>query len=141
MKKVSTYLTLNEYKCKCCDQLPPSFDIDDIATPFQILLDSFDFIRSEWGKPIFVTSGYRCPMHNAMVGGRVLSAHMFGFALDLFCDSYDEVMELDDIIEELCPDLRRGRYTENGSFIHIDVAYYIYPKASDKWHEGARWTG
>ena len=137
---ISKYITEAEYRCKCCDQLPQSFDQDDVATPFQILFDSFDFIREEWGKPIYITSGYRCPMHNAMVGGRVLSAHMFGLALDLDC-KMDEVYELAELIEDLCPDLRRGRYTDLGSFIHIDAAYYIYPKATENWKEGARWTG
>ena len=127
--------------CKCCDQLPPSFDPDDIATPFQILFDNFDFIREAWGKPIFVTSGYRCPMHNAMVGGKVLSVHMFGLALDLDCDNVDDVFEMDAMIQDICPDLRRGRYTDLGTFIHIDTGYFIYPKATDSWKEGARWTG
>lgn len=140
-KKLSTYLYESEYRCKCCSELPPSLDLEDIATPFQILFDSFDFIREEWGKAIYVTSGYRCPMHNAMVGGRVLSAHMFGLALDMDCDNIDEVYELADVIEDLCPDLRRGQYTGSGSFIHLDVAYYVYPKASLAWTEGKRWAG
>lgn len=138
MKYISDYITETEYKCRCCDKLPPSLDLDDIATPYQILFDSFKFIREAWGKPIYISSGYRCPMRNAYVGGKVLSAHMFGLALDLVCDGIDEVYELEDIVEEICPDLRRGRYDWG---LHIDTAYFIYPKATEKWHEGARWTG
>ena len=138
MSSVSQYLTLAEYRCGHCDALPPSLDLEDIAFPFQILFDSFDFIREEWGKPIFVTSGYRCPIHNGYISGSVLSAHQWGLALDLDCDGIDEVYELADVIQELCPDLRRGRYD---GFIHIDTAYYIYPKASTAWVEGKRWTG
>ena len=137
MSKISTYLTEGEYRCRCCDGLPPSLDLEDIATPYQILFDAFDAIREEWGKPIYVTSGYRCPTHNAFVGGTVLSVHMFGLALDCLFDE-DEVIEADDMIEDMFPDLRRGRYS---NFIHIDCGYFIYPRATDNWREGARWIG
>ena len=141
MNYVAEHITENEYKCVCCSAFPPDFDADDIAVPYGILFDSFKTIREAWGKPIRITSGYRCPMHNAMIGGTVLSAHMFGLALDLGCDDINEVYELDELIEELAPDLRRCRYTDSGSFIHIDVAYFIYPRATAKWREGVRWTG
>lgn len=76
-------------------------------------------------------------MHNAFVGGRVLSAHMFGLALDCVC-SNREINLLIELIEEHYPDLRRGEYD---NFVHIDCAYLIFPRASDSWDEGVRWTG
>ena len=85
--------------------------------------------------------GYRCKRYNGMAGGTYLSAHLFGCALDPDFDSEDEVLEFDEFIENEFPDLRRGTYTNLGTFIHIDVAYYIYPKASTAWEEGYRWTG
>ena len=141
IKYVAEHITENEYKCKCCSNYPPDFDIDDIPVPYEILFDSFKAIREAWDKPIRITSGYRCPMHNAMVGGKVLSVHMFGLALDLDCKDIDEVYDLDELIEDTAPDLRRGRYTEWGSFIHIDCGYFIYPSASTAWVEKKRWTG
>ena len=141
IKYVAEHITENEYKCKCCSNYPPDFDIDDIPVPYEILFDSFKAIREAWDKPIRITSGYRCPMHNAMVGGKVLSVHMFGLALDLDCKDIDEVYDLDELIEDTAPDLRRGRYTDLGSFIHIDAAYFIYPRASEAWIERKRWTG
>ena len=141
MSYIAEYILHSEYRCTCCENYPPDFDIDDIAVPYELLFDSFKAIREAWDKPIRITSGYRCPMHNAMVGGRVLSVHQFGLALDLDLDNIDEVYELDALIEDVAPDLRRGRYTDLGSFIHIDVAYFIYPRATAKWREGVRWTG
>jgi len=141
MKYIADYITEQEYRCVCCSAYPPDFDPDDIILPYRMLFDSFKWIREAWGKPIRITSGYRCPMHNAMVGGRVMSAHMFGLALDLDCDDIDEVYELDDVIATITPDLRRGRYTDSGTFIHIDTAYFIYPRASHAWVEGKEWTG
>lgn len=40
-------------------------------------------LRSAWGKGIKVTSGYRCPALNKLVGGSSTSAHLRGFAADL----------------------------------------------------------
>lgn len=139
MKYIASYVTETEYRCACCSGLPPDFDADGVE--YGVLFDAFRDIREEWGKPIRITSGYRCPMHNAMIGGQVLSVHMFGLALDLDCDDIDDVYLLDEIIEELHPDLRRGRYTDSGTFIHIDCGYFIYPRATEKWHTGVRWTG
>ena len=42
-----------------------------------------DPIREAWGKPIIVSSGYRCKELNAMVGGAKHSHHMLGCAADI----------------------------------------------------------
>lgn len=40
-------------------------------------------IRDAWGKPIKVTSGYRCYRLNRAVGGSPTSAHPLGWAADI----------------------------------------------------------
>lgn len=40
-------------------------------------------IREAWGKPIKVTSGYRCHRLNRAVGGSPTSAHPMGWAADI----------------------------------------------------------
>lgn len=49
-------------------------------------------IRDAWGKPIKVTSGYRCYRLNRLVGGSPTSAHPLGWAADIrpASGSYDE---------------------------------------------------
>ena len=42
-----------------------------------------DPIREDWGGPISVSSGYRCPELNAKVGGAKTSGHLYGFCADL----------------------------------------------------------
>lgn len=42
-----------------------------------------DPLRSWWGKPIYVNSGYRCPELNAAVKGSSTSQHMSGQAADI----------------------------------------------------------
>ena len=42
-----------------------------------------DPLREEWGSPIIVNSGYRCPVLNKAVGGSKTSTHMSGWSADI----------------------------------------------------------
>lgn len=42
-----------------------------------------DPIREDWGGPVTVSSGYRCPELNKKVGGAENSGHKYGFCADL----------------------------------------------------------
>jgi len=42
-----------------------------------------DPLREAWGRPITVTSGYRCPALNKAVGGSRTSQHLRGMAADI----------------------------------------------------------
>lgn len=49
-----------------------------------VLVDTvLDPLREAWGKPITVTSGYRCPALNKAVGGVPTSVHQIGRAADI----------------------------------------------------------
>lgn len=72
------YFTDDEFKCKdgC------------ISKPMDpALLALLNALRSAYGKPIYITSGYRCDKQNKLVGGVVDSAHTTGHAVDVFCTS------------------------------------------------------
>ena len=47
------------------------------------LIEYLEQIRTHFGKPITVTSGYRCPAHNRNVGGATGSRHSKGDAADI----------------------------------------------------------
>jgi len=72
------YFTLDEFKCKCgCEQnhIDPVF------------VDELDKLRHVYGKPLIVTSGYRCPSHNAKVSRTGLTGpHTTGRAADVAVD-------------------------------------------------------
>ena len=59
----------------------PSQDIlNNLVLFIETVLDP---IREDWGSPIIVSSGYRCPELNKAVGGVNTSGHMYGFCADL----------------------------------------------------------
>ena len=59
----------------------PSEDIKNSLTLF--IEKILDPIREDWGSPIIVSSGYRCPELNKAVGGAKTSGHLYGFCADL----------------------------------------------------------
>ena len=133
---VSKYITGTEFSCHHCEELPPDYGV----YPYEEFFDVFDDIRERWGKPININSGYRCPSYNASLqGASPISAHQFGIALDLACNGNIEVGRLFDHIVSLYPQLRIGKYTGDSTFIHIDMAFKISPRASESWRQGARW--
>lgn len=50
--------------------------------------------REKLGKPIRITSGYRCPQLNKLVGGAANSYHMKGMAADLHVECFEHAAEL-----------------------------------------------
>lgn len=105
----------SEFACRCCGQIPPS-----VRDNVEALVDNvLDPARRAYGGPVSVSSGYRCPRHNAAVGGVIGSQHLRGEAADVCCSDNER---LAGIIE------RNGRYDqlirymgENGMvrFVHV----------------------
>lgn len=99
-----------EFACKHCGKLPSNG-----MNP--ILLTKLDHLRCEIGAPIIVTSGYRCPLHNANVGGVKNSQHVLGNAADIVCNAVS-VATLASKAKELGFD-GIGVYPKSG-FVHVD---------------------
>ena len=68
----------------------PSWEIIEHLNELALFLDE---MREAYGKPIFVSSGYRCEKLNAAVGGVVGSAHLRGDAADIYVAGGKEVMD------------------------------------------------
>ena len=136
---ISPYITRSEYSCSCCGKFPPDFDEDNPMELYQKLFDAFSVVRKKYGSPIHISSGYRCPAHNKAVGGNQISVHTFGLALDCDLPNVEETHKVAGIVEKHLPHLRMGIYTQDASFIHIDIGHLIVPRLSEHWHMGARW--
>ena len=85
----------------------------------QNLLDLLDDIRERVGGPVQISCAYRCPEHNAEVGGEVDSQHLYGKAADVLVPPGWTVDSLADLAVELNAD-GVGRYYDDG-FVHVDV--------------------
>ena len=60
-----------------------------------------DPIREAWGRPILVSSGYRCKELNDLVGGATHSHHLIGCAADLISGSMEDHRKLFNLIVQM----------------------------------------
>lgn len=91
------YFKMSEFECRDGCQMPASAR-ENIEALVEAVLDP---AREKFGKPITVNSGYRCPRHNAAVGGVPGSQHMRGEAADVSAGSAQASREVGKIIEQL----------------------------------------
>ena len=101
--------------------------IDNSPTPevkrsLEALVDSIlDPLREEYGRPIIVTSGYRCPRLNKAVGGAASSQHVRGEAADIRSleDTPEENKKLYDLIIALGLPFDQLINEYNWDWIHV----------------------
>lgn len=105
--------------------------LDERATierNINLLVDNvLDPIRDKFCAPVIITSGYRCPKVNKLVGGTNNSQHMSGCAADfhikgftylmmrqVFLDIYDTI-EFDQLIYYRSKNIIHVSYVENSN--------------------------
>ena len=106
-----------EFACRCCGKVRVNVYLVAMLEQLREYLG---------GRPVVITSGYRCLEHNKQVGGAKLSQHLLGNAADIVVGGVapEEVAIVADQIG--FPGL--GRYA---GFTHVDVRANKY----------ARWVG
>ena len=140
MGDLSDHLSASEYRCRCCGKLPPQFvEGGLIHDAYKTLFYTFERIREMWQKPLIVTSGYRCKARNAAVGGEGCSPHLFGLALDLKVDSFEEARILAYAAKKTGLPMRLGYKKYNVPTFHFDVAFLIEPSPSEYFQPGVEW--
>ena len=87
---MKNYLSDREMQCHDGTPYPAEYAFRMIE-----LRGVFNPLRERWGKPLYVTSGYRTPEHNRKVGGRPQSQHLQGRAVDVSVFSAKLRMGLD----------------------------------------------
>lgn len=78
-----------------------------------------DPLRIAWGRPILVTSGYRCPAVNKLVGGVDTSQHLKGEAADISAINPEDNRALARLAVELGLHFDQLINEKNWSWVHI----------------------
>lgn len=100
---------------------------DLIIKELQDVANMLEKIRIVYGKPIIVTSGYRCPKLNNAVGGSKTSQHVKGQAADIrtISDLPEDNKKLFDLIVEMRKQnqIKWGQLIDeyNYNWIHIST--------------------
>lgn len=108
MTQVSKHFKRHEFACKCgC-----GFDTVDAET-----LAALETIRMHFNAPVIITSGCRCPAHNARVGGAANSQHVLARAADIKVRGVAP-RAVADFVERSMGNVSVGRYA---TFTHVDT--------------------
>ena len=114
---LSRHFQVQELSCRHCQKV--------YVTP--LLMNMLEQIRSRAGVALTINSGYRCPTHNANLGGAPSSKHMLGMAADIAVpDKYrTNPAEFLEICEDVAKGVRGGyHYYPNSHFVHVDCWPY-----------------
>ena len=107
------------------DNTPDEWTTENLR---QLAINVFQPLRSAFGTPIYVSSGYRSAELNTAIGGSARSQHVEGRALDLDADVYGgctnaqifnwikENLEFDQLIWEFGDD-------DNPDWVHVSYVY------------------
>lgn len=112
---------MKEFRCRCGCEMP-----EKVKVNIKMLVDNvLDPLREVFGKPIYVSSGYRCQKHNRAVGGATKSQHLGGQAADITADSPEMNTVLAKIIVEHLPfdQLILEQRDKNGNPQWLHVSY------------------
>lgn len=114
MSRKSKYFTEQEHKCQHCGG----------SAWRQDFADWLDAIRFEFGKPMIVTSWYRCPDHPIEAKKDSIGAHATGYAVDISVSGVDAIELTAIAYKHGC---RRIGWNQKGSarFVHLDRADMI----------------
>lgn len=108
------YFRKDEFRCKCggkyCDGFP--------AEPSEKLVRLADRVREHYGVPVNISSGVRCEVHNAKVGGVSGSRHKIGTAMDFTVKGKLSKEVLEYVWKQ--PEVNYA-YGIDGSYVHMDV--------------------
>ena len=103
--KLSDHFTLNEFTYS---DTARAHGIDNSVTSDAVLMNLkalcrnvLEPLRLRYGKPIRISSGYRCPKLNKAVGGVASSQHVVGQAADLNVGSREENARLFELIQTM----------------------------------------
>lgn len=109
----------------------PSFSPHEIACRHcgavrvdEAALGALQRLRDILGRPVILTSAYRCPAHNAMIGGAPLSAHKLGIAFDISLNGHDRHAVL-----AAAQQAGFGSFGLYQTFLHVDT------------RQGRKWFG
>ena len=103
---------MKEFECRDGCPMPASAR-ENIEALVEAVLDP---ARERLGKPIYVNSGYRCPRHNAAVGGVPNSQHMRGEAADI---RLAEIADNAEIVSAIKENGRWDQMIVYPTFVHV----------------------
>jgi len=104
-------------KRKGIDNTPSLVQLENM----KVAANGMELVRDILGKPIQVSSWFRSPKLNKVIGGSATSAHCDGFAIDFVCPQYGTPTHI--CTKIIASDLQFDQLIqEGGDWVHISFA-------------------
>lgn len=118
--KITEHFDSNEFTCKDGTLYPEKW----IESRLKPLCEQLEVLRTRFGTPIEILSGYRTPEHNRKVGGARSSQHLQGRAADFVVNATG--LHPASVHSEVLKMYNEGKLKIGGlglyaSFVHIDI--------------------
>lgn len=92
---------------------------DSNLANLNILAGKLEMVRSILGRPMIISSGYRCPELNARVGGSQTSAHCQGLAADFTAPQFGIPSEICRALLAHAEELQWDQLIFEGTWVHL----------------------
>ena len=120
--KLTKNFSKSEFTCKCGNCEMPQDVLDNI----KIVAEQLQIVRNKLNKPIKINSAYRCPEHNALVGGAKNSQHKLGLAADIVVKGMSPNGVFGFINKLMALGMiKLGGLGQYNTFTHFDIRGYI----------------
>ena len=117
---------LDEFKSKDGSSFPA-----EIVNSLTTLAEQLQVLRTELGRSITITSGYRSPAHNLRIGGAKDSFHVRGMAADIQVSGLTP-KQVFDTIEKL---IKEGKMKEGGLGLYNSWVHYDFRGRRIRWNK------
>ena len=128
-------------------QFPESYT-KEVDGNLNVLLEKINIVRSKYGKPMIVSSGWRSPEVNAATPNAAkMSKHLSGLAVDIYdkdCKLWNWCMENLELMQELGLYLEDKRHTV--SWLHFQIGApksgkRIFKPSTAPYVDASLWSG
>lgn len=117
MTRLSPHFTLEEMlvtQVRGVDNTPPKYALEALQDTAMRMEEVRQVLQSH---SIIVTSGFRSPLVNKVVGGSTNSAHMHGLACDFICPAFGRPIDIARAIVN--SSVKFDQLIEEGSWVHL----------------------
>lgn len=126
--QLTEHFTLSDftYSSKAQEHEIDNTPSSDIIEQLKSTAAGLERLRHALLNPILISSGYRCPALNAIVGGQPTSQHMKGEAADFICPKFGTPREIAFYLSDKLGMLGVDQLIMEGTWIH--ASFTLQPR-------------
>ena len=93
---------------------------DSILQNLRSACQQAEAVRQILGGAMLISSGYRCPELNKLIGGAPTSAHLQGWAMDFICPSFGTPLDI--CLKIADASIKMDQCIQEGTWVHISFS-------------------